>query len=880
LTVIIRRCIIGIKYKNVKRGINIMKVKRISCLIITAASMFFLPLALLGGCTGNKDKEEPETLINIDNIDKSEPDLPADPAENESAPPLFTVNFTGSREITAMALGEVYDMNDGRYNQPTMGDTWAHTWLANGDVYMTWNDGTGFDNQTDLHYRHFFQSGLAKLVGNPNYNTITFGGQNLNPGSLGDRRNNPFGYYGYAYNTGVIEYEGVLYNTIIGGKGGSLIYSYDGGINWHNQYGQENIIAMLDNADKLLTTGFISGPIRFGQGDALPDGLPPQMEAEKYMYISFDYARLARVERANFAHLNRDDWQYLTGLDDGGAPQWSNNPNDADFIPGLYSFHASYGTFSPRDVSRPTSTGFMTYNEHMKKFLQVSWSAYYPPNETASYDAWTAGYTRYHIYAADYPWGPFIEINSAALRGSTVLGPILMPNKYTSADGKKMWLSTSGGWPPWEGWKNDHSPWLYGFQYMPVYFSRGETVSYKTSEAGGVPVGDGLKFNISQNILETGWHIIRIAYTNPDHHNNTMSVYVNGRKARTLTLSRNGRGWANDTNIYWLEKGTGNIIEIKCDVSAGNNVAGVLIDSVTVSSEATYNEGENIAPQAAVSQSSGTGTNAVKGHVDYFTEWKVPLAVKGQVDLSDKPWIQLDWAAPQTINKIVLYDLYTKNGGEGFGSGFGNNAVTSTNRGDQVIAGTLTFSDGTAISIGKLQNDGMAGSVVTFPEKSAAWVRFTIDEVGTDTANAGLGEIMIMHEPGITPPPVYETTADSNGDEPSLKFANTDGKKINLVFDRIVGALDAGDIMITPINGGDITVGALNKKITGAGAIQNTGIPYDTNGMVWSLELAGITTPGDFQVAVAEIPGTLILTVRSPGEYAMRELVQTSGYAP
>jgi hypothetical protein len=58
-----------------------------------------------------------------------------------------------------------------------------------------------------------------------------------------------------------------------------------------------------------------------------------------------------------------------------------------------------------------------------------------------------------------------------------------------------------------------------------------------------------------------------------------------------------------------------------------------------------------------------------------------------------------------------------------------------------VTSGTLTFSDGSSIPVGKLQNDGQAGTVVTFPSKTVRWVQFTVGAVRPGTESAGLGEI-------------------------------------------------------------------------------------------------------------------------------------------
>src|SRR5262249_22068802 len=148
-----------------------------------------------------------------------------------------------------------------------------------------------------------------------------------------------------------------------------------------------------------------------------------------------------------------------------------------------------------------------------------------------------------------------------------------LANKYTSSDGKKMWLATSGSQPQWTGW-NTHAPWRYGFQYMPVYFSTGQVARYEAEAAarsGGVTVqnsytsfsgsgyatevlgaSDKITFNLTQNVSGTGWHIVKIRYANPSQNANTMSVYVNGSKAKTVRLAENNND--NDPNHDWTNR--------------------------------------------------------------------------------------------------------------------------------------------------------------------------------------------------------------------------------------------------------------------------------------------------------------------------------------
>jgi hypothetical protein len=87
-------------------------------------------------------------------------------------------------------------------------------------------------------------------------------------------------------------------------------------------------------------------------------------------------------------------------------------------------------------------------------------------------------------------------------------------------------------------------------------------------------------------------------------------------------------------------------------------------------------------------------------------------------------WIQLDWSSPVSVAQVNLYDR--------------------PDRGENVLAGTLSFSDGTSIAVGALPADGKL-LPVTFAPKTVSWVRFTIDQA--EGTAAGLSEIQVLGVP-------------------------------------------------------------------------------------------------------------------------------------
>ena len=86
--------------------------------------------------------------------------------------------------------------------------------------------------------------------------------------------------------------------------------------------------------------------------------------------------------------------------------------------------------------------------------------------------------------------------------------------------------------------------------------------------------------------------------------------------------------------------------------------------------------------------------------------------------------LRLDWNAPQTIDRILLYDR--------------------PNLDDQVTSGLLTFSDGSTLPVGDLPDDAKTPREVRFPAKTVTWLSFTITGVKPTTQNGGLAEIAVF----------------------------------------------------------------------------------------------------------------------------------------
>ena len=98
---------------------------------------------------------------------------------------------------------------------------------------------------------------------------------------------------------------------------------------------------------------------------------------------------------------------------------------------------------------------------------------------------------------------------------------------------------------------------------------------------------------------------------------------------------------------------------------------------------------------------------------DYAREWATIGGGNGS-------WIETNWGTLQSISRVVLYDR--------------------PNLADQITQATITFSDGTTITTGPLNNDG-SPTTITFPARTATKLRLTVTATSPTTTNVGLAEL-------------------------------------------------------------------------------------------------------------------------------------------
>ncbi len=237
----------------------------------------------------------------------------------------------------------------------------------------------------------------------------------------------------------------------------------------------------------------------------------------------------------------------------------------------------------------------------------------------------------------------------------------------------------------------------------------------------------------------------------------------------------------------------------------------------------------NIAALSAVTASSETPSTgqlaikAVDGVIDgypgdYTKEW----ATNGQ---GAGAWIRLTWPTAYTVDQIVLYDR--------------------KNTTEQILSGTLTFSDGSSVAVGALDNLG-APKTVAFTPRTITWVQFTINSVKAGSSNIGLMEMEvdgvlagINTAPQITAGPTASPADIGENQTSQLSVTATDPENDVLTYTWV------------PQSG----------TITGSGATVTFNPPAVTADTVVRIDLTvrdpgGLTATGFVNVTVRDVPNT------------------------
>jgi len=298
----------------------------------------------------------------------------------------------------------------------------------------------------------------------------------------------------------------------------SLLKSTDGGANWINSLGQKNVMP----PDTLSGSTFPSNAwgevnfVKYGAGGAAP----PVDNAQTYVYMCGEGKYLARIRRTDLPKLDKSLFQFYTGGDGTADSNWASDISRAVSI-------------SP---DLPTWATAMTYNPALGVYVMTSdlgnsWVQ--PPTQGVL-----------NVMVAPHPWGPWTLVlheNMTPKEHDNIAWAFLQP-KFTSSDGKKMWMSAAGRAP-------------YGLQFLPLYLSTAP-VQVQEAENGTVTGGSistaipgysgsgyvsgldapGNKWQCQFDVGQSGLYLAKLRYdTSADRD---MDLYVNGQKISSLVLGK------------------------------------------------------------------------------------------------------------------------------------------------------------------------------------------------------------------------------------------------------------------------------------------------------------------------------------------------------
>ena len=226
-------------------------------------------------------------------------------------------------------------------------------------------------------------------------------------------------------------------------------------------------------------------------------------------------------------------------------------------------------------------------------------------------------------------------------------------------------------------------------------------------------------------VMETNRHPYRLGndvVTTFFHNHHTdaepLMISAGGKPARSINLANGGIV----STEYPEEMAKPDAMHLAVPVMLSGFADGTVIHSRAYT---TLSQHDDLALSATATSSSGNAAAAIDGSTDGYPgdqshEW---VANGSKTDA----WLKLTWRQPTRFDHVYLYDR--------------------PNLDDHILAGRLEFSDGSAIDVGELPNDGLLPAEISFEAKSCTWLKFTVTKSDGRTRNVGLSEIAVSCAP-------------------------------------------------------------------------------------------------------------------------------------
>jgi hypothetical protein len=282
-------------------------------------------------------------------------------------------------------------------------DTWPVTWADDGDIYCSWADGRGFEqNQTPEK----MSLGFARVAGGPD----GFIGENIRSATGEDKGNGPAGKKG----SGILSVEGVLYlwarNANREGEQSQLAWSEDRATTW----------TWADwTFEHLGCCTFLN----FGRGydGARDEYVYVYSPDHPSAYVGADRLVLIRVHCECIR--DRQAYEFFTGLDASGTAAWSPEFADAEAV----FEHA--GRCSRHSVH---------YNEPQGRYILWQQLTNAPRGSETRFGGGFA------MYESTEPWGPWRTVYYTEHWDTGPGETAGVPTKWISEDGREFHLVFSG----------------------------------------------------------------------------------------------------------------------------------------------------------------------------------------------------------------------------------------------------------------------------------------------------------------------------------------------------------------------------------------------------------------------------------------------------